>query len=45
MGSAPPCGYEGSEKIRVTGRMKGSQATAEIDGRVAEIHYPPKEEE
>lgn len=36
---------KGSQKIHVTGRMKGSQAEAEIDGKKAEIHYPPAVEE
>jgi hypothetical protein len=37
--------HEGGSKIHVTGRMKGGSVSAEVDGKKAEIHYPPKAED
>ena len=36
---------EGTEKIKVTGAMKGNQAAVLVNGKPAEIVYPPEEKE
>jgi len=36
---------KGGTKIHVTGRVKAGKTEAEIDGKKAEIYYPPKVEE
>jgi len=36
---------KGTQKIHVTGRVKAGKAEAEIDGKKAEIHYPPAVDE